>query len=105
MASGLHGYAISENRGWRVSNEREERAVVDRIEDGGQAVLLVGEEEREHVVSGDRLPPGAKAGIWLRVRFSGGDLVCALIDAEETERAQQRVREKMERLRRRGRRL
>ena len=76
-------------------------AVVDRFEDGALVVLMIGEEQR--VVPVASLPPGVKEGDWLMVRFVGDDLVHAEIDSAETQRAQQRVTEKMERLRRRGR--
>ena len=76
-------------------------AVVDRFEDGALAVLLIGEEQR--VVPVASLPPGVREGDWLIVQFVGDDLVHAESDREETQRAQQRVTEKMRRLRRRGR--
>lgn len=83
----------------------EEKAVIDQVVDERHAVLLVGENEREHVVPLVRLPPGAKAGTWLRVRFDGEKLVDATVDPEETERVRQRISEKMTQLRQRGRRL
>lgn len=38
-----------------------EQAVIDRIEDGQHAVLLVGEEEREQIVPVAALPPRVQA--------------------------------------------
>ena len=78
-----------------------QRAVVDRFEDGALAVLVIGEEQR--VVPIASLPRGVKEGDWLMVQFVGDDLAHAEIDREETQRAQQRVIEKMRRLQRRGR--
>jgi hypothetical protein len=83
----------------------EEKAVVDRIEDDQLAVLLVGERERELVVPAERLPAGATAGTWLRVRLEGDELLEASIDADETERAAERISDKLARLRQRGRHL
>ncbi|MEX1028136.1 MAG: DUF3006 domain-containing protein [Candidatus Paceibacterota bacterium] len=82
----------------------EEKAVIDRIEDGEQAVLLVGEDERERIVPVSSLPDDAKAGNWLKVRFDGDELVEAVVDLEETERVKERISDKMARLRQRGRR-
>lgn len=80
-----------------------EKAVVDRIVDKRHAVLLVGENEAEKIVSVDKLPPGAGEGIWLRVEFEGDELVAVEVDAEETARVKARITAKMERLRQRGR--
>lgn len=82
-----------------------EKAILDRIVDGVHAVLLVGEEEREHVTPLAQLPSGVAPGTWLKLRIVDGSLVEAEIDEEETERARERIAEKLNRLRGRGRRL
>lgn len=82
----------------------ETKAVVDRIEDGTHAVLLVGEEEREFVVAAEQLPAGAREGTWLRARVDGEVLVVLGIDAGENEAVKQRIDDKLARLRQRGRR-
>ncbi len=87
-----------DEKGW-------EKAVLDRIVDGAHAVLLVGEEEREHVVPAALLPAEVTPGTWLKVRFEEENLVEAAIDGEETRRARERISEKLNRLRARGRRL
>ncbi len=76
-----------------------QKAVVDRFEDG-QAVLLVGDEERALVVPRKSLPPGVIEGHWLEVEVRGNQLLRATIDEEETARARQRITDKLERLRR-----
>ncbi len=76
-----------------------EKAVVDRFEDG-QAVLLVGDQERRMVVPRKSLPRRVKEGHWLKVEVQGDQLISATIDEEETARARQRIAEKLERLRR-----
>ena len=81
-----------------------EKAVVDRIVDNQYAVLLVGEEEVEHIVSVSLLPDGTQPGTWLRVQFEEAALVDAVVDADETEQVKKRIEEKLARLRRRGRR-
>jgi hypothetical protein len=45
-------------------------AVVDRIEDGARAVLLVGEAEVELVIDVALLPEGTGEGDWLRLGFT-----------------------------------
>jgi hypothetical protein len=81
----------------------EEKAVIDRIEDNRLAVLLVGPGERESLVSVDRLPGGAKAGDWLRVRFEGETLIEAEVDDEQTQASAERIRDKLALLRQRAR--
>jgi hypothetical protein len=65
----------------------------------GWAVLLVGEEGRKPEVPRRSLPRGVKEGHWLQVEVEGDQLVSAVLDREETAKAKQRVREKLERLR------
>ena len=82
----------------------KQRAVVDRIVDGVNVVLLVGDKESEVVVPVGKLPPGASEGAWLLVRFDGGQLIEAEVDTEETMRVRQRIGEKLRRLREQGKR-
>lgn len=79
-----------------------EKAVVDRIEEG-QAVILVGEAEDEVVLPVAELPGGTGEGVWLRIERDGERVVQVQLDPEETERASERIRQKLERLRGRGR--
>ena len=81
-----------------------EKAVVDRIVDGRTAVILVGEDERQHHYPADKLPEGVQEGTWLRVRVEGSEIVTVEVDAEETEAVRKRIQNKMNRLRARGRR-
>ncbi len=67
-------------------------AVVDRIEDGEHAVLLVGPEEIELVLDLARLPEGTVEGDWLRVRLEP--------DAALTEERRHAFEERIERIRR-----
>jgi hypothetical protein len=67
-------------------------AVVDRIEDGRLAVLLVGEAEVELVVDVALLPEGTAEGDWLRVGFAA--------DAERTAQRRSDLEDRMERIRR-----
>jgi len=78
--------------------------VVDRLVDGRWAVLLVGSDEREQVVELACLPPGVEAGSWLKVHFDGHRLAAVQRDEEATAEAAAHIRQKLEQLRRRGRR-
>ena len=80
-----------------------EKAVIDRIVDGKIAVILVGDNEREHHYPADRLPAGTGEGTWLRVQIEGGEIVSLEVDQEETEIVRRRIQEKMDKLRRRHR--
>ena len=80
------------------------RAVIDRIVDGKTAVILVGDTEEQHEVDARILPAGSGEGSVLRVRIEGGRIVEMHLDSDDTEQTRQRVREKMNRLRQRGRR-
>jgi hypothetical protein len=83
-----------------------EVAVVDRIVDGEQVVLLVGPEPQREVIApiGD-LPDDVREGHWLKVELDGDRVVRAEIDHGATERARDRVTSKLDALRQRGRRL
>ena len=81
-----------------------DKAVIDRIVDGRTAVILVGEDERQHHCPADRLPEGAKEGTWLRVQVESGSVVAMEVDQEETDEVRRRIQEKMDKLRARGRR-
>lgn len=69
------------------------RAVIDRIEDGGLAVLLLGDDEQVTIdVPLDVLPAGAGGGDHLLITFAldGGSRA-------ETEKRVKGLREKLER--------
>jgi len=82
----------------------QEQAVIDRIVDGKHAVLLVGEQEVERIVPVEMLPNGAREGTWLTVSFRDDQLVHAEIDVGRTEAVRERIADKLNRLRARGRR-
>ena len=80
-----------------------EKAVIDRIIDGKTAVILVGDDERQHHCRADALPEGAKEGTWLRVRVESGKIVSMEVDEGETDGVRSRIHKKLENLRARGR--
>jgi hypothetical protein len=67
-------------------------AVVDRIEDGRHAVLLVGPEEVELVLDVALLPEGTAEGDWLRLVLTP--------DVELTASRRTALTERLERIRR-----
>lgn len=81
----------------------EQKAVVDRIEDGTHAVLLVGEAEVERVIPVEHLPVGAQPGSWLRIHVEEDKITQIVLDTEGTEAAQARIESKMDVLRQRKR--
>ncbi|HLT57618.1 MAG TPA: DUF3006 domain-containing protein [Limnochordales bacterium] len=83
---------------------RGEPAVVDRLVDGQWAVLLVGDSQVERVVPRTALPAAAREGTWLKTEWDGERLVWAAVDEAATRQAQERIADKLARLRQRGRR-
>ena len=83
------------SEGKKGGESRRTRAVIDRIEDGGTAVLLVGEDEELKVeLPASLLPEGAESGSHLSVTF-------ALDEAARAE-AEERVKALQEKLEKRG---
>ena len=71
------------------------RAVVDRIEDGGVAVLQVGEDEETKVeLPASLLPEGAESGSHLFINVS--------LDEDSRRASEDRVKAMQERLEKRG---
>lgn len=75
------------------------KAVIDRFE-GEYALLIVGEDEQRIHVPRKALPKRAREGLWLQMEIRDGEVCDITIDDQETERARQRIAEKLERLRR-----
>ncbi|HEX8146625.1 MAG TPA: DUF3006 domain-containing protein [Pyrinomonadaceae bacterium] len=73
---------------------RRTRAVVDRIEDNGTAVLLAGEEELKVELPASLLPEGAEAGSHLSVTVA--------LDEASRKEAEDRVKALQEKLEKRG---
>ena len=70
------------------------RAVIDRIEDGGTAVLLVGEEEHKVELPASLLPEGAESGGHLSINIT--------LDEASRKEAEERVKALQEKLEKRG---
>ena len=73
---------------------KRSRGVIDRVEDGGRAVVLVGEDESVKVeLPSELLPEGAADGDHLTITVK--------LDAESRKRAEESVRELQEKLEKR----
>ena len=82
------------SEGKQGGKSKRTHAVVDRIEDGGTAVLLVGDEELKVELPASLLPEGAEGGSHLSVTV-------ALDEAARGE-AEDRVKALQEKLEKRG---
>ncbi|MDX9803868.1 MAG: DUF3006 domain-containing protein [Dehalococcoidales bacterium] len=80
-----------------------EKAVIDRIEDGKTAVMLVGEKEIQYEYSADKLPEGANEGSWVKLTIEDGEITGIELDEHETAVMKNRIQSKMDMLRKRGR--
>ncbi|HEX8687382.1 MAG TPA: DUF3006 domain-containing protein [Pyrinomonadaceae bacterium] len=78
----------------KPGRSKRTRAVVDRVEDGGTAVLLVGDEELKVELPASLLPEGAEGGSHLLIDLS--------LDEESRRAAEGRVRALQEKLEKRG---
>jgi hypothetical protein len=83
---------VSEHQ--KPGRSKRTRAVVDRVEDGGTAVLLVGDEELKVELPASLLPEGAEGGSHLLIDLS--------LDEESRRAAEGRVRALQEKLEKRG---
>lgn len=70
------------------------RGVVDRIEDGGTAVVLVGEDEQKVELPASLLPEGAESGSHLVINVT--------LDEGARREAEERVKALQEKLEKRG---
>lgn len=73
--------------------------VIDRFEDE-LVVLSSRENSDEIIVSKDTLPDGCKEGDYLRIQVNDGTFISATIDTEGTAQARERIKKRLERLRR-----
>ncbi len=70
------------------------RAVVDRVEDNGVAVLLVGEDEHKVELPASLLPEGTEGGSHLRINVT--------LDESSRRDAEERIKSLQEKLEKRG---
>ena len=78
----------------KQGKSKRTRAVIDRVEDGGTAVVLVGEDEHKVELPAALLPEGADAGSHLVISVS--------LDEASRKEAEGRVKALQEKLEKRG---
>ena len=74
------------------------KAVIDRFE-GDYAILILGDDEQRLNIPRKQLPQKAKEGSWLQLDIVGGQPSNIIFDEKETEKARQRIADKLARLR------
>ncbi|GEL07370.1 DUF3006 domain-containing protein [Salisediminibacterium halotolerans] len=82
-----------------MSTERKAHGVIDRIVDGGTAVILLEAEHSEIHADKAELPDGAGEGTHLTLTLAGNELIRAEINTDSETDARARVSAKMTRLR------
>ena len=73
--------------------------VLDRIEDGQQAVILIEALEKEWVVPMHALPPGSKVNMWFDMKLNGEKFEVLRINHGATKKALRKGREGQRKLR------
>ncbi|WP_161524620.1 DUF3006 domain-containing protein [Alteribacter lacisalsi] len=79
----------------------KKHAVLDRIEDGQWAVLLVGTEEKEVILPVSKMPGGAGEGDWFTVTLVGDTVSSVTRDEQASAQAREEISSKMETLKKR----
>ncbi|SES05122.1 DUF3006 domain-containing protein [Salisediminibacterium halotolerans] len=82
-----------------MSTERKAHGVIDRIEDGVTAVILLEAEHCEIHTACAELPDGAGEGTHLTLTLAGSELVRADINTDSENDARKRISSRMDRLR------
>ena len=75
------------------------KGVLDRMEDGKWAVILLEEVNREIVVPAAVLPEGSRINSWFDIDFDDSGIVSIELDSRSTAIKEQRVEQLMRSLR------
>lgn len=78
------------------------RGILDRIEDGDQAVILIEKIQKALVIPVKDLPKGSKVNTFFRIKESNGNYEVTSIDHWATERKAKESEELLEKLRKRS---
>ncbi|WKA55121.1 DUF3006 domain-containing protein [Planococcus shixiaomingii] len=78
------------------------RGMLDRIEDGTHAVLLIEEQGREIVVPVSQLPAGSQVHTWFTITMEEDEIVSLQLDESLTEVKTEQAQSLMQRLRSRS---
>ncbi|MGB5946216.1 DUF3006 domain-containing protein [Paenisporosarcina sp.] len=79
------------------------KGVLDRIEEGKHAVILVEELGKEFIIQVSDLPEGSYAGTWFDVEITNNELSILTIDIKETSTLHEEITNKVNNLRGKGR--
>ena len=82
-----------------MSDKETLKGVIDRFEDDLAVIEIAGETELSNVPR-KLLPRRAKEGDYLELEIAEGSVIRAKADPEATQVAKERIKDKMERLRR-----
>lgn len=92
LPSALFVMVKEDERKERAEASKQARAVIDRIEDNGMAVLLIGEDGKTQVdIPVQLLPEGAKDGDHLRINMT--------IDSHSRAASEERIKKLQDQLR------
>jgi len=75
------------------------KAQIDRFEEN-MAVLILEQDNSRQNVSRELLPAGAREGQHVLIELDGGKISKIVLDKDETAQSRERIRAKLERLRR-----
>lgn len=86
------------NRAWLVQRGERMKGYLDRIEDGGRAVILLEEQGFEIILPISHLPAGSRVGTWFQICEENGEFTFMPDEAEQNRR-EQLAKEMTEKLR------
>jgi hypothetical protein len=75
------------------------KGILDRIEDGMHAVILLEEQGREIIVPVSRLPPGSQVHSWFAITMEEEEIIAIELDEHLADAKAARARNLMDRLR------
>lgn len=75
------------------------KGVLDRMENGGWAVILLEEVNREMIVPAAELPEGSRINSWFNISFDDNGIASIELDHRSTAIKEQRVGQLMRSLR------
>ncbi|TWT02393.1 DUF3006 family protein [Planomicrobium sp. CPCC 101079] len=75
------------------------RGMLDRIEDGSNAVILLEEYGREIVIPASQLPEGSQVHSWFTITMNEGEVVSIEVDENLAKAKAARAKNLMQRLR------
>ncbi|GAB3794343.1 DUF3006 domain-containing protein [Virgibacillus kimchii] len=93
---GMYMYIVAEPD---IGESMYTTGVFDRIEDGGQAVILLEAWKKEYKVPIETLPPGSQVHMWFDVCVKEDNIKMLRINYRETKNARDKISKGQEKLR------